>query len=86
MSSRAMYELVGQVEIIKRVLRYTRRQHTLKRKAVVEARDKKASAVIIAELTGEMHSYEELTKFYEKILGEHEEALTVLKAKEEDGE
>ena len=71
----AMGALSSQIDVIKRLLRYTRRQYTLKRKAVIEARDKKQN-LVVGQLTGEMNAYAEMVAFYEKLLVEFESAMT----------
>lgn len=75
------YELTANIEIIKRLLRYVRRQHTMTRDKMIKSMDITKARVNSAVQfhKGEIAAYESIEKIYESILAEAQSELSKLK-------
>jgi hypothetical protein len=74
--------LTGQVEVVKRLLRYVRREHTIKRNKLVEMITNHQQGAIYYNVQGDARTFEQFIKLYEKILKEYEQALEEAKKRD----
>jgi hypothetical protein len=74
-------ELTAQVEVVKRLLRYIRRQKTLTQQKLVKGMDTKLGPLLLGEIKGELNSYKSIEALYEKLLIEFTEELDKERAK-----
>lgn len=81
MSDIRVAELTSLVDVIKRMLRYVRRQKTLSYQRLTEYLDKKQKVFADIE-KGQQQAYGSIEALYEKILNETQEELDKEKAKQ----
>lgn len=76
--------LTGQVEVVKRLLRYVRREYTMKRNKQLEMIDNHQQGSVLNRMIGQTDAYANFITLYEKILKEYEEALEAAKKRAEE--